>query len=86
MNIYLQSAQYQWRKDAVTYVLSVPSLLKPGEADTMIVNSTEADIRATMAVPADNWGNADALVDCQNKVTALYPDWDFTVVPQPEEE
>lgn len=79
-NAYLQTAQFQWRKDAVTYVLKGPPPF-----DTIVINSTEADIRATMAVPADNWGNADALVDCQNKITAQYPAWDFTVVPEPEE-
>lgn len=81
MNLYLQTTQYQWRKDAVTYVLTGAAPF-----ETVIVNSTEADIRATMAVPVENWGNDDALADCQAKITALYPDFALTVVPDPEEE
>jgi hypothetical protein len=70
MNLYLQTTQFQYRKDAVTHALTGA---KPFEL--VVLESTEASIRSHMAVPAENWGNADAVVDAQACVEVEYADY-----------
>lgn len=78
-NVALQNTQFKYRLDEVVYTIKLP----PPFGSTQLV-STEANIRSRMAVPAENWGNADTLVDAQACVDAAYSGWGFTVVLEEE--
>jgi hypothetical protein len=79
MDVQLQNIQFLLRKDAVTYTVKLPPPLSMD-----VLTSTEASIRERMAVPAENWGNGDALVDAQACLEAKYPGWGFTLVLEEE--
>jgi hypothetical protein len=78
-NVELQNTQFKYRTDEVIYTIKLPH---PLGSDQII--STEASIRSRMATPAENWGNADTLVDAQACVDEKYPGWGFMVVPESE--